>query len=75
MSKPGQEAEWGPSRRGGLPGQRGGQPLTFVEVGDRSGGVLEGDPEGEPRLLAHPVCREGRTHAVYFGVTRSERPC
>lgn len=75
MSKPGQEAEQGPALWGGLPGSAGGQPLTFVEVGDRSGGILEGDPEREPRLLAHPVCREGRTHAVYFGVTNSERPC
>lgn len=65
----------GPGSEGRAAGAAGVQPLTFVEVGDRSGGVLEGDPEGEPRLLAHPVCREGRTHAVYFGVTRSERPC
>lgn len=71
MSKPGQEAE-----RAQLSGEgHGQQPLTFVEVGDRSGRVLERDPKGEPRLLAHPVCREGRTHAVYFGVANSERPC
>lgn len=34
-------------------------PLTFVEVGDGGGRVLEGHPEGEAGLLAHAVCGGG----------------